>query len=693
VEQLKKWRGFLSMADQIVEIELVLNDEGAVEGIKGFKSKAKKEGSDAGDEFGEGFNEGVKGQLTTAKVFLANFAANLATDAVRAFGRAFGDATREFVEFEKGIQEINSLLPQSSKLTGEASESIREFATQFGGDTPQQARAFYSIVSAGVKGTANQLQVLEQANKAAVAGLVDINTSAFALVSSVNAYRSAGLTAAEASDILFTAVKEGQTTFGELASTIGRVAPLSAAAGLSFDELAGALAFVTQSGVSTAEAVTGIRAVLTSIIKPAQQSANFAKQIGIEFDTAAIRSKGFANFLNDVIKATGGSEAQLSKLFPSVEALNTVLAISSGEFSNFQRVLDETKGSTGATDRAFKDLSNTLDFQASVAAANLKEVFLDAFEAIAPAATEVLRIFNELFNPKLADPVEVLNQKISATESLIERLNVQAQQARNDGGLLDAFFGNDEEGINEKIAQAQENLRELLELQEIRKAQGEFQALGLDGATGGEGGIEGKETTINDLQELRNAQAEYEESVKKSNQAINNSFKSSLVAGISRSAQVLGKTLVEGGNVFKAFAGVALDALGNLAISVGTTVIGAAISIDALKKSLFGSPAAAIAAGVALIAIGGAIKAFASQFSAGASSGGLPSSGAGGGGTAAFGQTTETDDVVTDPQGAGTSVNVTIQGDVLDSDESGSRIVNLINEAFEKEGVQVNRGF
>jgi len=39
-----------------------------------------------------------------------------------------------------------------------------------------------------------------------------------------------------------------------------------------------------------------------------------------------------------------------------------------------------------------------------------------------------------------------------------------------------------------------------------------------------------------------------------------------------------------------------------------------------------------------------------------------------------------------------TAVSVTIQGDVLDSDESGSRIVSLINQAFDKKGVVINQG-
>lgn len=43
-------------------------------------------------------------------------------------------------------------------------------------------------------------------------------------------------------------------------------------------------------------------------------------------------------------------------------------------------------------------------------------------------------------------------------------------------------------------------------------------------------------------------------------------------------------------------------------------------------------------------------------------------------------------------QEPGTQVSVVIQGDVLDSDESGSRIVRLINDAFDKKGVVISQG-
>jgi hypothetical protein len=120
---------------------------------------------------------------------------------------------------------------------------------------------------------------------------------------------------------------------------------------------------------------------------------------------------------------------------------------------------------------------------------------------------------------------------------------------------------------------------------------------------------------------------------------------------------------------------------------LGTSYIlqGIALSANPLTPGI-GGPL--IAAGAALATFGGLLKAF---------SGGKSKAGGGAdtGGGIASSPASSTE--LTQPENlqraeAGTQVSVVIQGDVLDSDESGSRIVGLINSAFDKKGVVINQG-
>lgn len=171
---------------------------------------------------------------------------------------------------------------------------------------------------------------------------------------------------------------------------------------------------------------------------------------------------------------------------------------------------------------------------------------------------------------------------------------------------------------------------------------------------------------------------------------INKAVGQGIVTTISGSIQRIGASLVKGQSAFDDFGSFILGVLGDLAIQVGGLLIAMGLGIDSLKVALATfNGAAAVAAGVALIALGGALKALSGGLGSAASS---PSQ-TGGGIASSPSTTTElTPTENLQRAEAQTSVSVTIQGDVLDSDESGSRIVSLINQAFDKKGVVINQG-
>lgn len=154
--------------------------------------------------------------------------------------------------------------------------------------------------------------------------------------------------------------------------------------------------------------------------------------------------------------------------------------------------------------------------------------------------------------------------------------------------------------------------------------------------------------------------------------------------GIGRAFQSYGAALKRGADASKAFEAAIGDTIAGVASQFGDLFIQTGLGKLALS---YGSDPT----GYALIAAGAALKLLVGASGAG---GGASSSTDTGGGIAATPSTateiTPTQELQRqEPQ---TAVQVTIQGDVLDSDESGSRIVNLINTAFDKKGVVINQG-
>lgn len=85
--------------------------------------------------------------------------------------------------------------------------------------------------------------------------------------------------------------------------------------------------------------------------------------------------------------------------------------------------------------------------------------------------------------------------------------------------------------------------------------------------------------------------------------------------------EALGEAITSGGNLATALGSVVLGALGDIAIQLGKTAIGIGIAMESIKMS-FSNPFTAIAAGIALVALGTVIKNFVPSIVQGGGGGG-----------------------------------------------------------------------
>jgi hypothetical protein len=150
-----------------------------------------------------------------------------------------------------------------------------------------------------------------------------------------------------------------------------------------------------------------------------------------------------------------------------------------------------------------------------------------------------------------------------------------------------------------------------------------------------------------------------------------------------------GRALVTGENALKAFGKAFIGAIGAQMVALGTKFIleGAAMVFSFTA----GGPAAGAAlmgAGAALATAGGAFGAIGSGASAPASGGGVGSPSFDSNATGGEPVLEEAEEL----RAPDTQVSVVIQGDVFDSDETGTRLVQVLNNAFEKDGVVINGG-
>jgi TP901 family phage tail tape measure protein len=297
------------------------------------------------------------------------------------------------VEFETAMKEVATLLSGDAKTAIDGmTDSVRELSAEFGSSRIEQAKGLYQAISAGAEAGAEAIEVLTAANKLAVGGVTDVETAVDGLTTAMNVYGATGLTATEASDALFVAMKAGKTTVGELSSSLGKVIPLAVSAGLSFDESAAAVAALTKAGISTRESVTGLRAILAAVAKPSSEAAELAEQLGINFSVTGLKAKGFADFMAEVSEKTGGSTEQIAKLFGGVEAIIPALNFAGEAGKSFTQIMEDMDKKAGATQEAFDIMSKT----ASFAFGRLKQAIGGAFEALGAEALPAVTAFAEV---------------------------------------------------------------------------------------------------------------------------------------------------------------------------------------------------------------------------------------------------------------------------------------------------------
>ena len=318
-------------------------------------------------------------------------AAKLGGAAVVALGAALATkGVLNAVKFEKQLREVRTLLPKlSDEGFGQMQKDVLAFSDEMGTTTDKVIPALYAAISAGVP-KENVFEFLRVANKASVGGVTDLETAVDGISSAVNAYGPEVLSAAQASDVLFTAVRLGKTNFGELSGSINQIAPLAAAMGIGFEDVAAAATQLTTTGVPTAEAMTKVRALLQSLVAPSVKAVKVFDDLGISVDAARIAEEGLLPVLKEIEEKTGGNVRMQKRLFGSVESLQAAMTIMGDGGEQYTDILTEMQNSTGATDKAFDVMAKGAAFKWQLLMTRLNNILTKFGLILLPVVTKAI---------------------------------------------------------------------------------------------------------------------------------------------------------------------------------------------------------------------------------------------------------------------------------------------------------------
>jgi TP901 family phage tail tape measure protein len=264
-------------------------------------------------------------------------------------------ATKFAVDFNTGLANVASLMPGSTARVQELGDAVLEMSVVTGQSSADLVDGLYQVVSA-FGDTADTAGILETNARAAAAGLAT-TTDSINLTSAVT--KAYGDTSADAvtqvADLALLTVRLGQTTFPELAASIGRVTPLAAALNVTQEELFGTMATFTGVTGGAAEVSTQLRGVLQALAAPTADAANLIKELGFESGAALIEQEGLQGAIEALVSGAEASGQPLQRYISSIEAQTLALAATSGQSDAYTAKLAEMQNAAGTTDEAFKE--------------------------------------------------------------------------------------------------------------------------------------------------------------------------------------------------------------------------------------------------------------------------------------------------------------------------------------------------
>lgn len=297
------------------------------------------------------------------------------------------------VDFSRSMGDVASLLPGNTQRVNELRDAVLEIGPAAGSSLSDTAAGLYQTLSA-FGDTADTAKILETNAKAARAGAASVS-DAIGLTSAVTkAYGDTSAKAVrQAADLGLLTVRLGQTTFPELAGSVGGVTPLMKSLGGSTQELFAIMATFTGVTGGASEVSTQLSGALQSLMAPSADAAKAIKKAGYESGAALVEQEGLAGaigFLTDQAEKTG---KPLQNYIGSIEGQIVALGLAGAQGESYAKNLKEMSKAAGATKDAFESSTTGVGEQAFAwdqAKVEASKLLIEIGDGLAPALFDLI---------------------------------------------------------------------------------------------------------------------------------------------------------------------------------------------------------------------------------------------------------------------------------------------------------------
>ena len=190
------------------------------------------------------------------------------------------DIVSETSQFQSSMTLLQTAGGELSKNMGTVSDGILKMTGQVGTSIGDLSEGMYTVEKAGYRG-AKGLDVLKASAEGARAENVDMATMTTAVTSVMTSYHKSAGQAVSVVNQMVAASGEAKTTMQQFAGSLSTVLPVASANKISFAQVGGALAMLTQHGTSANEATVELANTIRNLAAPNQVAQKEMQQLGI----------------------------------------------------------------------------------------------------------------------------------------------------------------------------------------------------------------------------------------------------------------------------------------------------------------------------------------------------------------------------------------------------------------------------
>ncbi|EGP7140249.1 phage tail tape measure protein [Listeria monocytogenes] len=370
-------------------------------------------------------------------------------------------STKAYLDFDNEVTEVNSLLRESE-------ESAKEFGDRYTQvfDYAQKASVKYGVAS-----EQTMLGMKEMVKKG-----YDINQTMASMPAIFNAARASGddfetvmsVTTStleqfgmiskdtnkqmeytnKVADVLTYVADKTAAGFSDMGTAMNYVGPISHSLGYSLTDTAAAVGLLSNRGIEGQKAGTGLRGMLTSLLKPSKSAAEAMSAVGLTIEDNNGNMKTLPTLLDDINEKTKKmTKTQKNSFLTMVfgreplSAVNTLLEAGGDSLRKYSKGADEANG---YTKEVADNMRKAGKFGVDQFKASLEVLEQNVGQKLMPALTPIIEWANKMID-KFNDLSGAQQQSIIKWAGILAAtgpvLRIGEKLVSMTGGLIKGFAG------------------------------------------------------------------------------------------------------------------------------------------------------------------------------------------------------------------------------------------------------------